>query len=60
MEVVYRKFHLSYVLKEIRIKKSDVDDKLEEVLYEEKQIINKRQASEYILLYIELLESLEG
>lgn len=40
-------------------KKDDVDEKLEEVDFEEKQIVAKRQASEYILLYIDLLENLE-
>ena len=45
--------------KQVKRKKEEVDEDLEEVDYEEKQIVAKRQASEYILLYIDLLESLE-
>ena len=41
------------------MKKAQLDEKLEEALFDEKQIIDKRQASEYILLYIKLLEILE-
>jgi len=46
-------------MEETRVKKNDLDEKLEELTYEEKQIMSKRQSSEYILLYIELLETLE-
>jgi len=46
-------------MEETQLKKAQLDDKLEEALFDEKQITAKRQSSEYILLYIQLLEILE-
>ena len=46
-------------MEETKLRKYETDERLEEVLYEEKQIMSKRQSSEYILLYIDLLEILE-
>jgi len=46
-------------MEDTKLKKAQLDEKLEEALFDEKQITAKRQASEYILLYIQLLETLE-
>lgn len=46
-------------MEDTRTKKKQLDEELEDALFDEKTIIDKRQASEYILLYIQLLETLE-